>query len=54
MVGSARDGERAARAQAKFGQDPGSRPMRGRVENAQESENRKKSVKKGFGNYLIL
>ena len=54
MVGSARDGERAARAQAKFGQDPGSRPMRGRVEIAEESENLHKSVKMGFENYEIL
>ena len=54
MVGSARDGERATRAKAKFGQDPGSRPMRGRVEIAEESENRHKSVKMGFENYEIL
>ena len=54
VVGSATDGERAAGAEAISGQDPGSRPMRGRVENAQESENLQKSVKKGFGNYVIL
>ena len=54
MVGSARDGERATKAKAKFGQDPGSRPMRGRVEIAQESENRHKSIKMGFENYEIL
>ena len=54
MVGSATHGERAAGAEAISGQDPGSRPMRGRVENAQESENRQKSIKKGFGNYEIL
>ena len=54
VIGSAQDGERAAGAEAISGQDPGSRPMRGRVENAQESENRHKSVKEGFGNYEIL
>ena len=54
MIGSAQDGERAAGAKAISGRDPGSRPMRRRVENAQESENRQKSVKKGFGNYVIL
>ena len=31
VVGSAQDGERAAGAEAISGQDPGSRPMRGRV-----------------------
>ena len=54
MVGSATDGERAAGAEAISGRDPGSRPVRGRIENAQESENRQKSDKKGFGNYEIL
>ena len=54
MVGSAQDGERAAGAEAISGQDPGSRPMRGRVENAQESKNQQKSIKKGFENYEIL
>ena len=54
VIGSAQDGERAAGAKAISGQDPGSRPMRRRVENALESENRQKSVKKGFGNYVIL
>ena len=54
MVGSAQEGERAAGAETISGQDQGSRPMRGRVENAQESENRQKSVKKGFGDYVIL
>ena len=54
VVGSAQDGERAARAKAISGQDPGSRPMHGRVENALESENRQKSVKECCGNYEIL
>ena len=54
VVGSAQDGERAAGAKAISGQDPSSRPMRGRIENALESENRQKSLKKGFGNYEIL
>ena len=54
MIGSAQDGERAAGAEAISGQDPGSRPVRGRVENALESKNLQKSVKKGFGNYVIL
>ena len=54
VIGSAQDGERAAGAEAISGQDPGSRPMRGRVENAQESENRQKSIKKRFENYAIL
>ena len=54
VVGSAQDGERAAGAKAISGQDPGSRRMRRRVENVLESENRQKSVKKGFGNYEIL
>ena len=46
VIGSAQDGERAAGAKAISGQDPGSRPMRGRVENALDSENRQKSVRK--------
>ena len=54
VVGSAQDGERADRAKAISGQDPGSRPMRLRVEIAQESENRQKSIKKLFGSYKIL
>ena len=54
VIGSAQDGERAAGAKAISGQDPGSRPMRRRVENALELENRQKSFKKGFGNYEIL
>ena len=54
VVGSAQDGERAARAKAISGQDPGSRPMRLMVEIAQESENRHKSIKKELGNYEIL
>ena len=54
VIGSAQDGERAAGAKPISGQDPGSRPMRRRIEIAQESENRHKSVKKGFGNYEIL
>ena len=54
VVGSAQDGERAAGAEAISRHDPGSWPMRGRVENAQESENRQTSIKKGFGNYTIL
>ena len=54
VVGSVQDGERAAGAEAISGQDPSSRPMHGRIENAQESENLKKSVKKGFENCEIL
>ena len=54
MIGSATDGERAAWAEAISGRDPGSRPVRGRVENALESDYRQKSVKKAFGNYVIL
>ena len=54
VIGSVQDGERAATAKAISGQDPGSRRMRGRVEIVQESENRQKHFKKGFGNYEIL
>ena len=54
VLGSNRDGEKAAGAQAISGRDPGGRPVRGRVENAQKSKNRQKSVKKGFENYEIL
>ena len=54
VLRSARDGERAAGAEAISGHDPGSRPVRERVQNAQESKNRQKSNKKGFGNYEIL
>ena len=54
VIGSATDGERAAWAEAISGRDPGSRPVRGRVENAQESKNLQKSDKKGFENYEIL
>ena len=54
MIGSAQDGERAVGAEAISGQDPGSRPMSRRVENALESERRQKSVKKGFENDEIL
>ena len=54
MIGSAQDGERAAGAEAISGQEPGNRPMRGRVENALDLVNRQKSVKKGFENYVIL
>ena len=54
VVGSAQDGERATGVEAISGQGPGSRPMRGRVENAQESENLQKSVKNGFENYENL
>ena len=54
MLGSNRDGEKAAGAQAISGRDPGGRPMRGRVLNALNSENRQKSNKKGFENYEIL
>ena len=54
MIGSAQDGERAAGAKAISGQGPGSKPMRGRVEIAQESENRHKSVKKEYEDYEIL
>ena len=54
MLGSNRDGEKAAGAQAISGRDPGGRPVRGRVENAQESKNRQKSDKKEFENYEIL
>ena len=54
VVGSAQDGERAGWAEAISGRDPASRPMRGKVLNALNSENRQKSDKKGFGNYEIL
>ena len=54
VIGSAQDGERTAGAKAISGQDPGSRPMRGRVEIAQESENRDKSATMRFENYEIL
>ena len=54
VIGSAQDGERAAGAKAISGQDPGSRPMHRRVENALESGNLQKSVKKGFENNEIL
>ena len=54
MVGSTQDGERAAGAEVISGQDPGSRPMRGRVENALDSKDLQKSVKKDFENYEIL
>ena len=54
VIGFAQDGERAAGAKALSGQDPGSRPMRRRVENALESESRQKSIKKRFEKYVIL
>ena len=54
VEGSAQDCERAAGVAAISGQDPISRPMRGRVENALDSENRQKSIKKGFENYVVL
>ena len=54
MIGSAQDGERAGGAEAISGQDPGSRSMRRRVENALDPESRHKSNKKGFENYVIL
>ena len=54
VIGSAQDGGRAAGGKAISGQDPGSRPMRRRVENALESENLQTPIKKGFGNYEIL
>ena len=54
VVGSAQDGEMAPWAEAISGSDPGSRPMRRRVLNALESENRQKSYKMGFENYEIL
>ena len=54
VIGSAQDGERAAGAEAISVRDPGSRPMRRRVENAIESENRQKTIKIGFGNYEIF
>ena len=54
VVEPAQDGGRAPEARAISGQDPGSRPMRGRIEIAQESENRQKSFKIGFGKYEIL
>ena len=38
VISSAQDSERGAGAKAISGRDPGSRPMRRRVENAQESE----------------
>ena len=52
VVVSAQDGERAPGAKA--GPDPGSRPMRRNVENALESENLQKYMKKMFGIYEIL
>ena len=54
VVGSAQDGEMAPWAEAISGRDPGSRPMRGRVLNALNSENRQKVDKKRFENYEIL
>ena len=39
VIGSAQDGERVAGAKAISGPDPGSKPMRRRVENALESKN---------------
>ena len=40
VIGSAQDGERTPGAKARSSRDPGSRPMRRRVENALDSENR--------------
>ena len=54
VIGSAQDGGRAGGAKAISGQDTGSRQMRRRIENALESENDPKSIKKGFGDYEIL
>ena len=54
VLGSVQDGERAVGAKAISGQDQGSRLMRRRVKNALQLENRKKSVKNGFGHYEIL
>ena len=54
VIGSAQDGERAAGAKAISGQDPGSKPMRRRVENALKSENRQKTYENKFEKYEIL
>ena len=54
VIGSAQEGGRAAEAKNMSGHNQGSRPMRRRVENALDSENRQKSDKKGFENYEIL
>ena len=54
VLGSNRNGEKAAGAQAISGRDPGGRPVRGRVENAQKIKNRQNSDEKGFENYEIL
>ena len=48
VLGSAKDDERPAGAKAISGQDPGSKPIHRRVENALESEIRPKSVQKKF------
>ena len=40
VIGSAQDGERRDGAKAICGQDPGSRPMHRRIQNALESESR--------------
>ena len=50
VIGSAQDGERTPGAKARSGREPRSGPMRRRVENALESENRNESMKKGFEN----
>ena len=47
VLGFAQDGERVAGAETISGQDPGSRPMRRRVENALDSENLPKLGKRG-------
>ena len=54
VIGFAQDGERPAGDETISGQDPGNKPMHRRVENAQESENRQKSIKKNIGNHKIL
>ena len=54
VIRSAQDGERAAGAKAISAQVPGIRPMHRRVENALQSENRQKSIKKMLGDYEIL
>ena len=54
VLGSNTNGEKAAGAQAISERDPEGRPVRGRIENAQESKNHQTSDKNGFGNYEIL
>ena len=46
VLGSAQEGERGPGAKARCGRDPGSRPMRRRIENALKYKNLQKSIKK--------